>query len=554
MGEVAKIPTTHYFDSEGRRVKRGTPGAIAVKQKSRKWYGTYKDEHGVYRRKALGLDKDSAKRKLADLQRQAERRASGRIDGFDDALARPIAEHLAAFVTHLAGKGNTAGHVRDTGRYIEAVCNAAGVVFLRDLHSDRIEVGLASMRANRRSTALPKERADELRRLIVAGELSNSKIAKKLGVDRSTVARYAKIGVAENSEDAPPTTRGIRTMNGYLNAVKAFSTWCVATRRLPLDPLAHLKPQNETTDKRHDRRAISQQELANVLEAAQQSEHSFRGLSGPDRAMLYAMAIGTGFRAGELASLSRRSLRLDGDQPTVVVEAAYSKRRRRDEQPLPTWLAVRLTAWLESKQPSDSPTLKIDGVASAKLFPGSWRRKAAEMLRIDLAAAGIDYRDEFGQVFDFHAQRHQFVTLLSEAGVHPRKAQSLARHSSIELTMSRYTHLQSTDLAAALETVADPTTSPKRERATGTADARPLPPCSAAGDRHSDSGAHPDRAENVCAPVARNRGIPCPESAQNGKMGKIARLASDTDKTLAWQGLNVAEGTGLFSWPPERAG
>ena len=51
--------------------------------------------------------------------------------------------------------------------------------------------------------------------------------------------------------------------------------------------------------------------------------------------------------------------------------------------------------------------------------------------------AGIDYRDAEDRVFDFHAQRHQYVTNLCEADVHPRTAQELARHSTIELTMKR---------------------------------------------------------------------------------------------------------------------
>ena len=72
------------------------------------------------------------------------------------------------------------------------------------------------------------------------------------------------------------------------------------------------------------------------------------------------------------------------------------------------------------------------------------------MLRTDLAAAGIPYRDEAGRVFDFHALRHQFISNLARAGAHPKQAQTLARHSTITLTMDRYTHLGMYDMVAAL--------------------------------------------------------------------------------------------------------
>src|SRR5215472_13523565 len=73
------------------------------------------------------------------------------------------------------------------------------------------------------------------------------------------------------------------------------------------------------------------------------------------------------------------------------------------------------------------------------------------MVRADLETVGIPYHDEGGRVFDFHALRHQFISSLEAAGVHPKVAQILARHSSITLTMDRYTHLGLLNQTAALE-------------------------------------------------------------------------------------------------------
>ena len=66
--------------------------------------------------------------------------------------------------------------------------------------------------------------------------------------------------------------------------------------------------------------------------------------------------------------------------------------------------------------------------------------KTAEMLRADLTAAGIEYQDAAGRFADFHSLRHTAGTLLASSGVHPKVAQSLMRHSDINLTMSLYTH------------------------------------------------------------------------------------------------------------------
>ncbi len=74
-------------------------------------------------------------------------------------------------------------------------------------------------------------------------------------------------------------------------------------------------------------------------------------------------------------------------------------------------------------------------------------------------------------MFDFHALRHQFISMLAKAGVHPKTAQELARHSTITLTMDHYTHVGLYDLAAALSSIpALPTGEKKASRATGTDD------------------------------------------------------------------------------------
>jgi integrase len=165
-------------------------------------------------------------------------------------------------------------------------------------------------------------------------------------------------------------------------------------------------------------------------------------LTGEDRAILYLVALNTGLRANELASLTAGSFKLDGESPTVTVEAAYSKHRRRDVLPLRGDVVAALQEYLAAGGRASGP---------GRLWPRSWYRASAKMLRFDLKTAGIPYQTEDGQVFDFHALRHQFISNLARAGVHPKAAQALDRHSTITLTLDRYTHVDLPDLSSALD-------------------------------------------------------------------------------------------------------
>ena len=92
------------------------------------------------------------------------------------------------------------------------------------------------------------------------------------------------------------------------------------------------------------------------------------------------------------------------------------------------------------------------------------------MLRRDLDVAEIPYATDSGFA-DFHSLRHTFVSNLAAAGVHPKLAQQLARHSTITLTMDRYSHVGLLDMTTALESLPTvPALESQSLRATGTTD------------------------------------------------------------------------------------
>jgi len=85
-------------------------------------------------------------------------------------------------------------------------------------------------------------------------------------------------------------------------------------------------------------------------------------------------------------------------------------------------------------------------------------------------SVGADCCDAGGGKADFHALRRKFITELVKAGVQPKDAKELARHSTIVLTMDRYAHVTLKDTAAALAKLAGPTVTSGRGVAPGVAE------------------------------------------------------------------------------------
>jgi hypothetical protein len=83
------------------------------------------------------------------------------------------------------------------------------------------------------------------------------------------------------------------------------------------------------------------------------------------------------------------------------------------------------------------------------------RFRIRDAFHVDREAAKIAHWDDSKRVVDFHALRHTFITSLANGGVHPKTAQMLARHSDINMTMSRYTHSLRGAEAAALSALPD---------------------------------------------------------------------------------------------------
>ena len=235
----------------------------------------------------------------------------------------------------------------------------------------------------------------------------------------------------------------IQTSNYYLQAIKQFCRWMVQDGRAPESPVAHLAKLNASKDRRHERRSLELEEIRLLLATTAAGPKRF-GMTGCERALLYRLAAESGLRANELRSLKVSSF--DFKNFTLTVRVGDTKNRKLAVLPLKRETAAELREFFQGKMPT------------TKAFGGTYKRltlKTADMLKADLADAGIPYVDNGGRYADFHSLRHTTGSLLAATGVHPKVAQSIMRHCDINLTMLRYTHTLRGQESRAIEGLPD---------------------------------------------------------------------------------------------------
>ena len=219
-------------------------------------------------------------------------------------------------------------------------------------------------------------------------------------------------------------TKAAKTLNEYLASINNLLNWMVRHGRLLANPLRGVEPCELRGKEQRVRRALTDDEVRRLLAVA-----------GPRR-IVYLMALLTGLRRGELAQLTWGVVHLEAPQPFLVVRAAISKNHKDACLLLHPELAQALR---QHRPHAPEPTHLV--------FP---TMPSMYLYKADLVAAGIPYLDPLARQADFHALRHTFGTRLSVAGVPPRTAMELMRHSDIRLTMKIYTDASLLPTAAAI--------------------------------------------------------------------------------------------------------
>jgi integrase/recombinase XerD len=252
-------------------------------------------------------------------------------------------------------------------------------------------------------------------------------IAKLTAMDaQSKVASYLKTRLAGGLSAT--------SCNHYLTAVKNFLHWASRESRMAQSPILLLSKL--TVLKTLQRRSLTDEEFDKLIEATDKGPVSHQ-LTGEQRVWLYQTAANTGFRASELYSLTAESFHLG--EGYVYLEARFAKNRRETRQPISKAFAQAIGCWLSTQ-------------GSGKLWTRLACKRAGEMIGEDLVAAKIERTTTEG-VVDFHALRVFYVTQLCRTIRNPKTIQTLARHSTMELTMKVYAKVNPSDAAIAIDEV-----------------------------------------------------------------------------------------------------
>jgi integrase len=477
-----------WLDARGKwRTGKLSKDGSGILTKASTYTVRFVDEHGHTREVGTRCRDYAAAEQLGrELEKRAMQRREGLLDPAQERFAKAarasIAEHAAAHVEHLRAAGNTPKHVRTVERHLRAVFAAAGIGRLPELKSAAVLSAMSAMR------------------------------------NPPTVE-------GEGKQKQPAS---LATCNGHLRSVKGFSRWLWKQRLAPEDSLLDLGLFNAETDRRHIRREMRAEEVRWLLDVTEQRTLPEHGAPGPTRAMCYRLAAATGFRASELRSLTTDSFDLDATPPTCTVEAGYSKRRKRDVQPLPDALVEPLRAWVSGFDPGEHVFSGIAGdtarmlrsdltaARSAWLAAAQSEAEQQEMQATDF----LLYSDRQGHVADFHSLRVLYISRVVASGASVKEAQTLARHSTPLLTMNTYSRATLLDVAGAVSGLGDLLTSqPTRpeaeaQRATGTDGRAEAVPKSAHESAHSQeaqegsdwhSGASVRLADHTAASAAENK-------------------------------------------------
>jgi len=159
-------------------------------------------------------------------------------------------------------------------------------------------------------------------------------------------------------------------------------------------------------------------------------------MDGEERAVLYLLAIQTGFRRNELAHLTGASF--DLSKATVSLPAEFCKDRRDATQPITMALALRLAGFLAGKGSEDRVFRLND-------------EHTAEMLQVDAAEAGLPMADEQGRALVFHSLRHTLRTELERARVSDGVIDSIMRHKPGGVGKKFYRHVHEFERREAIE-------------------------------------------------------------------------------------------------------
>jgi len=212
----------------------------------------------------------------------------------------------------------------------------------------------------------------------------------------------------------------------YLDALKTFLNWAEQDQRIIRNPIAKLEKPSRDSEKKG---ILEPEQFVHLIKTTSEKNILIGKTNGQERAVLYLIAGLTGLRRKELLNLCWDAISLSAGNTSVKVKASIAKNGKEAEQPVPPILVNVLTALKANVRPNADDRVFV---SFAKWI------NTAELIREDLAVAGIELTDREGNEICFHSLRNSYISFLANSQTPAKVVQKLARHSDPRLTFNTY--------------------------------------------------------------------------------------------------------------------
>jgi integrase len=212
----------------------------------------------------------------------------------------------------------------------------------------------------------------------------------------------------------------------YIDALKTFLNWAEQDQRIIKNPIAKMEKPARDSEKKG---ILTPEQFVQLIKTTSQKNILIGKTTGQERAVLYLLAGMTGLRRKELLNLTWDAINLSADNASVKVKASIAKNGKQAEQPVPAILVSVLSSLKAQARPKDNDRVFISF--------SKWIN-TAELIREDLAVAGIELTDRDGNEICFHSLRNSYISFLANSQTPAKVVQKLARHSDPRLTFNTY--------------------------------------------------------------------------------------------------------------------
>ena len=301
-----------------------------VTKVGKKWYAVYKNQYGIWTRKAGYADKSETLKLAQRLEDQNKRILIGDLDPAAEAMriqrSKPIESHIQQFESHIRSHKRTLNHIQytitDLRRFVE---------FTKIQHSAAITVPIVDGWRNHCLTV-----------------------------------GYQK----HNHKNFKPTPDSVKTVNRRIASLKAFLTFLVGFGGVERNVLATYKPLVTAGHETFNRRALTSGEVKLLIE----------NTSDLNRKLIYQFALKTGFRRSEISSMTPDNFNFKAK--TITINARQSKRKTENQQiPMHNDLIKPLQELCKGLNADD------------KVFKMPAKDDLVSLLKSDCTACGIDSTD-----------------------------------------------------------------------------------------------------------------------------------------------------------------